>query len=210
MRYFIFLILLLLYSCFAFAQTLPSDITGLKLWLAADSGITLTGNQVSQWQDLSANNYVANISTNKPLYVDSVTIINNKSLIRFDGNSDISIDTVFMNSGNEVSVFGLIRVNIKTNFGMFACYGVSSPGTWNLRQVGSTGRASFISGQDNTGAGEIEGTPAGNTSDLEGRGFVLLSGFFDGSTNEWRLYENDSLMHTIQTHLLSHLHKVFT
>ncbi|PIY02206.1 MAG: hypothetical protein COZ21_15370, partial [Bacteroidetes bacterium CG_4_10_14_3_um_filter_31_20] len=101
-----------------------------------------------------------------------------------------------MNSGNEVSVFGLIRVNIKTNFGMFACYGVSSPGTWNLRQVGSTGRASFISGQDNTGAGEIEGTPAGNTSDLEGRGFVLLSGFFDGSTNEWRLYENDSLMHT--------------
>ena len=64
----------------------PLTVTGCKLWLKSDAGITKDGgNLVSQWDDQSgqANHLVQATGTNKPLWVD-----NNRSAkptINFDG-----------------------------------------------------------------------------------------------------------------------------
>ena len=65
---------------------LPTDVSGLKCWLKADTGITKDGSDlVSNWADQSGNsNDVAQpTATNQPLWVDSVQ--NGLPIIRFDG-----------------------------------------------------------------------------------------------------------------------------
>src|SRR5216683_2644309 len=72
------------------AQTLPSS--GLQLWLKADAGVTLNGSTVSQWADQSGSGYNASQATTskQPLLVSSV--LNGKSVVRFDGAADF-LDT---------------------------------------------------------------------------------------------------------------------
>lgn len=64
----------------------PSSVTGLKLWLKSDVGVTKDGsNLVSNWADQSGNgNDVAQATgTKQPLWVDNQH--NAKPTIRFDG-----------------------------------------------------------------------------------------------------------------------------
>ena len=64
----------------------PTDISGLKLWLDANVGITKDGGDlVSQWDDQSGegNHLTQATGTNQPLWVDSAH--NSLDTIRFDG-----------------------------------------------------------------------------------------------------------------------------
>ncbi len=78
--------------CYAQPNFLPSDISGLSLWLSPeDSNLILNGSAVNQWNDLSGfgkNAYQAG-SPSQPLRIDSVASINHKPVIRFDGSNDI-------------------------------------------------------------------------------------------------------------------------
>ena len=86
----------------------PTDISGLKLWLdAADtSTISVSGSQVTQWDDKSGNNYDFNQTTagNRPL--SGTRTINSKNVIDFDGSDDRLITMnaksvwTFMHSSN--------------------------------------------------------------------------------------------------------------
>ena len=64
------------------------NIPGIKLWLAADAGVVLTSGAVSQWSDLSGNNFnlTQNTANSRPLLVNNV--LNSKPVLRFDGNND--------------------------------------------------------------------------------------------------------------------------
>lgn len=58
----------------------------MKLWLKADSGLTLdANNRASAWEDASGNGNDASAAaaTVQPLWVDGV--INGKPVLRFDG-----------------------------------------------------------------------------------------------------------------------------
>lgn len=68
----------------------PTDIAGCQLWLDAGHGITLNGNYVSQWADQSGNNNhaVQSIVSCQPLYDSSEPLLNNKPVLKFDGNGD--------------------------------------------------------------------------------------------------------------------------
>lgn len=72
------------------ATALPVT-ANLELWLDADdsSTITLNGSTVSQWDDKSGNDYHVSQGTasNQPTYTTSV--LNSKSVVRFDGNDEL-------------------------------------------------------------------------------------------------------------------------
>ncbi|MBI4647275.1 MAG: PKD domain-containing protein, partial [Bacteroidia bacterium] len=81
---------LLIISCYQiFGQiSNPSDLSGLYVWLSADS-VHLTDNTVDTCFDKNGNNNAiqANVS-NKPLWIDSIASLNYQPVIRFDGTDD--------------------------------------------------------------------------------------------------------------------------
>ena len=94
MKKALFFFILLVFSLFinkeAKAQQnfMPPDLPALKLWLAADSGVITTNGQVTQWNDLSGNQFhaVQPTATKRPLLIDSAFC--DKPVIRFDGADD--------------------------------------------------------------------------------------------------------------------------
>jgi len=105
------------------AAFIPTDISGLSLWLDAAEGVTKDGSDfVSLWEDQSGNsNDAAQASGgNKPLWVD--TVLNSLPIMRFDGSNDwftiansVTIGTIFVVSKYDTTPFatqaGLIGVN---------------------------------------------------------------------------------------------------
>ena len=81
-------------------------VSGLELWLAADSGVLTDGsNGVQVWQDLSGNNKhaIQSKSQSRPELISSISSLNNKPALRFDGigdtmiiDSSLSIATAFV------------------------------------------------------------------------------------------------------------------
>ncbi len=61
----------------------PSEISGLKLWLRSDTGITLNSGNVSQWNDLSGfGNHAGQTDTSaQPALISNA--INNLPALRF-------------------------------------------------------------------------------------------------------------------------------
>lgn len=69
---------------------LPSDLSGLQLWLDADDAATITSSAsaVSQWNDKSGNaRHVSATSTAQP--TTGTRTINSKNAIDFDGATDV-------------------------------------------------------------------------------------------------------------------------
>jgi len=67
----------------------PSQISGLKFWVKSDAGVLLDNNgAVSQWNDLSGNNFntIQGNANKRPIKVNSQ--INGYPVIRFDGIND--------------------------------------------------------------------------------------------------------------------------
>jgi hypothetical protein len=61
-----------------------------RLWLRADAGTTTNGQQVSAWNDQSGNgnNATQGTSDNRPLFIASEPLANNRPVLRFDGIND--------------------------------------------------------------------------------------------------------------------------
>ncbi|RIK83999.1 MAG: hypothetical protein DCC68_02270 [Planctomycetota bacterium] len=77
----------------------PGD-PNLTAWFRADSGVTLNGATVAQWDDLSdialnTNRDVTHpTAANQPTFIASVPALNNMPAIRFDGSNDFLRRTV--------------------------------------------------------------------------------------------------------------------
>jgi PKD repeat protein len=105
----------LLLSANISAQVKPNDITGLSLWLSADSVQQNNPPFVNSVYDLStsANPAVQTISSKQPLWVPSV--LNGHAILRFDGSDDFLQFT----SVNDIrTVFWVIKedANATANF----------------------------------------------------------------------------------------------
>src|SRR5437660_1045942 len=90
--FYFFFFLFFVSNIFAQNNFLPSDISGLQLWLRSDSGVAYDPfKRISQWNDLSGHSDHAaqTVLSNQPLFVDSVSSINYKPAIRFDGADDV-------------------------------------------------------------------------------------------------------------------------
>ena len=93
--YFVFCLV----SLSAVAQTGPGGVGNAsgsggqpqnRLWLRADAGTLTTNGQVSAWNDQSGNgnNATQTTSANRPLFIASEPLANNRPVLRFDGSND--------------------------------------------------------------------------------------------------------------------------
>lgn len=84
----------------------PSDISGLKLWLKADSYVGSDGDKVGTWTDSSsaANNATAS-GTDRPTY--KTGIVNSKPVMRFT-----SANSEHMATGSNIGVSGNLNCTI--------------------------------------------------------------------------------------------------
>jgi lysophospholipase L1-like esterase len=113
----------------------PSQISGLQLWLDATdalfkSGNTLeatSGNIVTLWPDKSGNNRAAAASNGSP----TVSLINGKKAIQFNGNSQLStpafIDSAYNAAG--MTMFVVAKANV-TQLSNQVLAGINTPNFW--------------------------------------------------------------------------------
>ncbi len=77
---------------FTGTQTSPGGVGGTRLWYRADNGITLSGTNVSGWQNNGRTgteyNAVQATATNQPAYNSSSNLFNFNPTITFDGTND--------------------------------------------------------------------------------------------------------------------------
>lgn len=135
MKHFIFFLLFLFSYSYVEAQVAPSSISGLQIWFRADTGVVFDPltNKVSEWKDLSGNNNHAIQASfsSQPLLLDSVRLLNNKSVLLFDGFDDY-FD--FPDQANLYTVFLVLKYDTITDFqtilGNDAAYDfISGPGS---------------------------------------------------------------------------------
>jgi hypothetical protein len=111
----------------------PTDIAGLKLWLAADriSGLN-DGDPVGTWADLSGNANDATQATAAKKPVFKVSILNGKPVVRFDGVDDVLANTGLLVAGNFPASTAQMLVVFSIGAGYnpaTAAYGVLGTGT---------------------------------------------------------------------------------
>jgi len=88
------------------------DQTNLSLWLKADAGVTLNGNNVTQWNDQSANNNNAVASgPGEPTIISQVPLLNNMPSVQF-GSSAVMTSLQHTNLGsNSITMFIVARAD---------------------------------------------------------------------------------------------------
>ncbi|NGP87819.1 DUF2341 domain-containing protein [Fodinibius halophilus] len=90
------------------------SISGLQLWLKGDAGVTLSGSDVTTWEDQSGNtrHFSSAAASNKPQYATNITSLNNQSAIEFDGGGDFLEDAdgeAYINGLTEYTLFFVIQ-----------------------------------------------------------------------------------------------------
>ena len=121
-------------DCTLTGAILPSDITGLSLWLKADAGVTLSGANVTAWADQSGNGRNAT-AIGSPVFNASDR----------NGNPTISLSTLggstrlFSLASNPMGASGSTAFSVQftesvcngssNNGAIFGNFGGSSPGT---------------------------------------------------------------------------------
>ncbi|MEQ1734496.1 MAG: hypothetical protein ABL940_12540, partial [Bacteroidia bacterium] len=97
-------IIFLFLTNFCFSQN-PSTITGLKLWLQADSGITQSGANVTSWADNSGNANNAQQSNINAQPILATNVLNGHSAIHFNGNTFLNGNTISGLSTSSLTIF---------------------------------------------------------------------------------------------------------
>ncbi|MFN8285123.1 MAG: PKD domain-containing protein [Chitinophagales bacterium] len=128
----------------------PGSLSNLALWLAADSLVGINGSTVSQWSDLSGNNFHATqgVAASQPTWLNSVKLINHKPTIKFDGTNDSLAGPFISGSDNSsLSVFMIVKSNAVSNAqGIFVKLNSSAGGYW-LNESGGT--TQYLQGRNN-------------------------------------------------------------
>ena len=98
---------------------LPTDLSGLALWLDADDASSITeatSNQVSQWDDKSGNARHFSQATSGDQPATNVTAQNGRNVIDFDGVSEVLYRTsTFIHGLGPMSVFIVISATAEDN-----------------------------------------------------------------------------------------------
>ncbi|MEI7597401.1 MAG: PKD domain-containing protein [Bacteroidota bacterium] len=105
-NHLLLLIILIIISTNIFAQFKPSDISGLQLWLRADTNLTFNGTTISAWKDCSGNNLSFTQASASSQPIQTLNKINGKAVITFDGINDFLSGGNVLNFGtNSYTVF---------------------------------------------------------------------------------------------------------
>lgn len=123
-------------------------MSGLQVWLAADTGVTFNGsNQVSQWADLSGNNnhFSQGTAGNKPIY--KPVGISGKPSLSFDGTDDYLQSAANLNITAGGSIFIVAKNDTRKNYNGLFRIGPTVSATSNYEiywQAGSSGSGNLV------------------------------------------------------------------
>ena len=122
------------------SQIRPTEISGLQLWLRADSNVTLNGTTVSTWNDCSGNGNNVKQSTvaYQPSFVSN--IINGNPVLHFDGSNDyLDGGTAMCQVGTEgMSIFIIAKHNGSTGYYITKSLAGGSSTRWALGYADNT------------------------------------------------------------------------
>lgn len=163
-----------------------SDLSGLYLWLKAsdtsttfqDAAKTTTAindtDPIECWADKSGrgNDFTQTDAAKKPLLKTGANGINNKSVIRFDGTSDILVNATNFLSSSQGAVFAVVRLTdpIKTYQDVFgSARSTSNSYYWLCRAIHSTSNYIHVNQKDN----DTEDRVRGNTLLVSGTRYLM-------------------------------------
>ena len=152
----------------ASAVPLPPD-AGLQLWLRADTGVGLSGSEVTAWADQSGegNDALAPAAANRPDFVASAPGLNGSPTLRFDGSSDyLRIDSrILPDNIDEMTVFSVARADTDNNASIVGIRSASRPLIQLDQQGGGApnlGKARFIVGNSAATVNSLDGIHTGS------------------------------------------------
>ncbi|MBI2966877.1 MAG: PKD domain-containing protein [Bacteroidetes bacterium] len=136
----------------------PSDVSGLQVWLTADSVIKDGANNVSQWRDLSGsnNNAIQSIVGFQPLFVGSLPVLNNRPVIRLDGTDDFMeiADTPSLDFTTGMSIFFITRQTVlNPAVEILSKWDFGSQGSWALETASPASELLFYVAYSLAGGG---------------------------------------------------------
>jgi len=94
--------------------SIPSDISGLQLWLDADEASTITSSSglVSQWNDKSGNGFNVTQGTGSEQPTTNATTQNGKNVIDFDAGDELDIPSgLFSVPAGSNTIFAVVKAN---------------------------------------------------------------------------------------------------
>ena len=127
----------------SFYLFMPTSISGLSVWLDPNTGVVLSGVNVQNMSDntTNLNNAGQAASTQRPLFVASDSLINYKSIMRFDGVNDFMeiADNATVDFTDQFSMFVLVKPTIiATNKVIMAKWDYQTQGSWAWQSDFST------------------------------------------------------------------------
>jgi len=174
-----------------FSQIKPNQLSSLKLWLKADSGVVISGSNVTQWTDVSnnGNNFLQADTASQPTLIGSVPIINNLPSIYFDGGNYLNGGDILDLENYDITIVCLLKINSGANPAFLAKSNYS----------GSAGHYA-VSALGGLGFGLFYGNSAGNqytynTAPPNGS-FFLCTIILNRSAGLINIYVNGSLFAT--------------
>jgi PKD repeat protein len=156
-------------ALFCSAQFRPDDITGLTFWIRADSAVTVSGQNVVLWEDVSDSGHDAeqNIAVIQPDFMPDA--INGFPAISFDGTDDFM---QFPEVNDIRTVFWVVRENP-----------LADPNSPRRSLLGHSGTMYFLRGEQRrlwdpfAGAMVVQGSTRLNFDPVIGTQTALPSGF---------------------------------
>ena len=86
----------------------PASLSGLSLWLKSDSGVTLSGSNVTAWADQSGNGNNATVYNNTQLVENA---LNSKPAISFDGVASYATFPISLSTETNRTIFIVGKYN---------------------------------------------------------------------------------------------------
>ena len=120
----------------------PTEVSGLKLWLKADTGVTTNGSgQVSTWADQSgnANNATQTTGANQPLLITNA--VNGRPVVRFDGANDSLSLPNLLNGATQAEVLVIVK-SVDKPASHRSAWRFGSTGSGSLNYPNSSGNVS--------------------------------------------------------------------
>lgn len=128
----------------------PSSVTGLQLWLKADSINQADGTNVTNWADSSGNNFNATVSSGSaPIY--KVNIVNGRPVVRFAGAGVLKTPNTGINQPD--TLICVANANVGSTYATFLDAPQSGPPRQMMRLEQSTGHMSLYAG-----SGPVQGS----------------------------------------------------
>lgn len=182
----------------------PANIAGLSLWLKADTGVTLSGSNVTAWGDQSGNGNNATPVADNPIY--NISDLNSKPTISLTSMSDY-IEKVFSISINPLGVAGSTAFSVQyvedvcsnndDNGPIFGNFGGSEDSVVTHQTHYPYGPDCFVYDAFGTRLRKNEITPPINITNA----WTIYS--VKSTNNDWQSFANGQLMHSDPTNTYS-------